>query len=395
MANSKLTQLTELTTPSDNDWLYIVDVSDTSSGATGSSKKILRGNAYNYITGFTYNNSNQFTISLNNGSGYTASFDVVTGLTVNGVISGTTFSGGTYYGDGSNLTGISSANYYTTGVTVDNGSVYFDRNDLLSAYTISFSGINVSVISDDITKTITFSSDTSIDTYVTGLTYNDNTVVLKQNYGQPDLSIVINTMTGLTINGDLNVTGNTTLQSLTATTINISNLPTQNNSATDILVRNTSTGDVEFIPVSGITPDTNTFVTGYTYDDANTFTITQNNGSSFNSTINNVSGLTINGNLNVTGDTNLNGLTANTISATTYYNLPLDVYVTGGTYSGGTTTFTNNSGGTFNVSGFTIPFSGGSGNCITDFYVTNVYGCSPITIHDSVQSVGSSATGTT
>jgi len=36
----------------------------------------------------------------------------------------------------------------------------------------------------------------------------------------------------------------------------------------------------------------------------------------------------------VTGPTNFtNGLTANTISATTYYNLPKDIFVTGGTYS--------------------------------------------------------------
>lgn len=47
-----------------------------------------------------------------------------------------------------------------------------------------------------------------------------------------------------------------------------------------------------------------------------------------------------------------NGLTANTISATTYQNLPTDIRVTGGTYSNGTTTFTNNTGGTFNVSGY-------------------------------------------
>ena len=47
-----------------------------------------------------------------------------------------------------------------------------------------------------------------------------------------------------------------------------------------------------------------------------------------------------------------NGLTANTISATTYQNLPIDIRVTGGTYFNGTATFTNNTGGTFNVSGF-------------------------------------------
>ena len=48
----------------------------------------------------------------------------------------------------------------------------------------------------------------------------------------------------------------------------------------------------------------------------------------------------------------LDGLTANTISATTYYNLPIDVRVTGGTYSSGTAVFTNNTGGTFSVAGF-------------------------------------------
>jgi hypothetical protein len=40
-------------------------------------------------------------------------------------------------------------------------------------------------------------------------------------------------------------------------------------------------------------------------------------------------------------------------------------------------------------------FSGGSGNCITDLYVTNIHGCSPITIHDSIQSIGSSVSSTT
>ena len=86
-------------------------------------------------------------------------------------------------------------------------------------------------------------------------------------------------------------------------------LPTLNNSATDILVRNSSTGEVEYRPVSGITPDTNTFVTGFTYDDANTFTITRNDDVSLSSTINNVTGLTINGNLVVTGTTNISGIT--------------------------------------------------------------------------------------
>lgn len=82
----------------------------------------------------------------------------------------------------------------------------------------------------------------------------------------------------------------------------------------------------------------------------------------------------------VTGDTIFNqGLTANTISASTYLGLPLDVYVTGGTYSAGTITFTNNSGNTFDVSGLT--FTGNtSGDCITDLFVSNLNSCSPLHI---------------
>jgi len=40
MANKKLTDLTELTTPADDDFLYIVDVSDTTESPQGTSKKI-------------------------------------------------------------------------------------------------------------------------------------------------------------------------------------------------------------------------------------------------------------------------------------------------------------------------------------------------------------------
>jgi hypothetical protein len=54
--------------------------------------------------------------------------------------------------------------------------------------------------------------------------------------------------------------------------------------------------------------------------------------------------------LHVSGNTKIDGgLTSNTISATTYQNLPTDVRVTGATYSNNTFTYTNNTGGTFNV----------------------------------------------
>jgi hypothetical protein len=58
-----------------------------------------------------------------------------------------------------------------------------------------------------------------------------------------------------------------------------------------------------------------------------------------------------------------NGLSASTFSATTYYNLPTDIKVTGGTYDAGTAVFTNNTGGTFSVTGFST--STGNGTTFT------------------------------
>ena len=73
-----------------------------------------------------------------------------------------------------------------------------------------------------------------------------------------------------------------------------------------------------------------------------------------------VNAKTLNGSYTITGDTTVGGvMKATTISATTYQNLPLDIRVTGATYSNNTFTFTNNTGGTFDtlfnvVSGLTI-----------------------------------------
>jgi len=131
--------------------------------------------------------------------------------------------------------------------------------------------------------------------------------------------------------------------------LNINTTPTNNNSNIQILSRNSGTGNVEYTDSSFLTIDT--FVTGFTFTNNNTLNITQNNGQT-------VPAVTIN-------DLTLTGLTvAGAVSATTYLNLP--------------------------------PFTGNtSASCITDLYVSNIYGCSLITIHDSIQSVGSTATGIT
>jgi hypothetical protein len=100
------------------------------------------------------------------------------------------------------------------------------------------------------------------------------------------------------------------------------------------------------------------YVSGFTYLD-NTLTIERSFGNpNLFVTINDFTGLTINGDLNVTGNTIVDGISANTISATTYLNLPQDITITGGTFLNGDLTLVNNSGGTFVVSG-SAPYNAG------------------------------------
>jgi len=85
-------------------------------------------------------------------------------------------------------------------------------------------------------------------------------------------------------------------------------------------------------------------------------------------------------------------ITATTISATTYLNLPTDVRVTGGTYSTGTATFRNNTGGTFTVTGFNTGTITGSG---TDNFVPRFNGTSALEnsiIYDNGSSIGINTT---
>lgn len=77
-------------------------------------------------------NFSSLTTSFISTSGGTITGDLI----INGIISG-----GTFYGDGSNLSGVSSANYYTTGGTLIGTVIYFDRTDQLSAYSVELSGL--------------------------------------------------------------------------------------------------------------------------------------------------------------------------------------------------------------------------------------------------------------
>jgi hypothetical protein len=82
-----------------------------------------------YVTGFSYNN-NTFTIGDNSGNTYDATFNDVTGLTVNGTLSATTISGGTLYGDGSNLTNLNYWQYNSGSVQHFQGAKTWSTNTL-------------------------------------------------------------------------------------------------------------------------------------------------------------------------------------------------------------------------------------------------------------------------
>jgi len=134
----------------------------------------------------------------------------------------------------------------------------------------------------------------------------------------------------------------------------------------------------------------------------------------------------------ITGVATFMNNSGGTFNVNGFYTGNTEIFITGGTYNqtNGIATFTNNTGGTFNVNGFLtgytnyyttgatlvgsvayfdrtdalsaytldlsgIDFTGNtSGDCIGDLWLSNLHGCSPITIHNSIQFSGSTASGT-
>jgi hypothetical protein len=167
-----------------------------------------------------------------------------------------------------------------------------------------------------------------VDTYVTGFTYSNNVATIYQNQGQPPLSILINSMTGLTVNGVLSATtGN----------FGTSNINTLN-------------------------------ATGGTVTTLGSVTI---NSSTINSSTLNVTGTETVNNLTITG-TGLYNTTATGSSATeivnfgslTAYTSANDIYVTGGTvsYTGpnGTLTLNRKNASDVTINGLSDKFTTGA-----------------------------------
>jgi hypothetical protein len=128
-------------------------------------------------------------------------------------------------------------NTFTTGGTYNNTNkeITFLRNDGQTGFTVDLSTIDVNdtfVTGGTITYTgrtgtvtLTRNDNVSIpivnlfDTYTTGFSYSNNTFTISDNSGST-FSQTINTVTGLTVNGNLAVTGSTNTGSISATTYN-------------------------------------------------------------------------------------------------------------------------------------------------------------------------------
>ena len=251
----------------------------------------------------------------------------------------------------------------------------------------------------DIFHIFSGSTTGSTSIYTTGFTYSNNNLTISRNQGQPDLTVNVNTMTGLTINGNLSVTGNTSVKGLTGTSATISGsgqniltligsgstnpifkisgstseLFSVTDSTTGLLLTvnnniglpifqtwddfrvvmgsNTNpglivSGSTVFVGPTGLTTSVLHVSTGtiqYKYGSyaSGKILTSDSNGVATWETPAGFNGGTVTGTTIFTG-----GLTANTISATTYQNLPVtaDTFTTGFTYSNNNLTISRNQG---------------------------------------------------
>ncbi len=272
--------------------------------------------------------------------------------------------GNTFYGDGSNLTGISTADNYVTGGTYNSGST-----------SINFSGTN---------SATTFSVDVNdlldnTNNYVTDANWVSNTLTLTRNGGLSALTTTIPYFSGnssgncitdfyvtniygcspITIYDQLNISGLTNF----TTTINLLTTPTLNNSLTEILTRDSSSGEVKYRDVSSIidASSADTYVSQFDYDGVNQLTITRNDGTAFTQTISTLSASSITATTFYGDGSNLTGISTQ------------DTTSTGGTYNQNTDiiTITNSSGGTFSITGISDTFITGMTFNPSNYQVTS------------------------
>ncbi len=241
-----------------------------------------------FITGFTYNNSNVFTISRNDGVDLSTSINQMTGLTVNGSLSATT-----YFGDGSNLTGISVDDNFVTGGTLNGGTLTLERQNGIVTITgftddvdtyVTGGTVSVTATNDDNDGTIGLFYKNSEgvphtlpfkDTFVTGGTYDNSsyTIGFTKNDSTTfgiNLNSLISSISGDTyiVSGNANAaTSELSFTNNSGGTFNVTNsaaLFSDNDINVTGGTYNPSNGCVTFNTNSGTTFDVCGFVTGLT-----------------------------------------------------------------------------------------------------------------------------------
>jgi len=307
-------------------------------GNSGFTPYSITGITDTFVNDFTFS-SNTFTISQNDGVTFDSSIETIElgnilsavtfDIATSGSISATTFSGGTFYGDGSGLTGITdNDNYvtggtfssntltlnrqngsvtitgftsgmtdsYTTGATINNTSIQFDNNLLgLNYYNVDLLPLLSGKTNNTTFNTYTSDTQTILGSKISGATNLSTTGIFAQKNGQ-DLEFKGITSTG----GTVTITNDSTTVNLDVT------IPADTNTFVTGGTYSSGTTSLDFSGNTGFAPfsvnvgelidDTNTFVTGFTYNDTNTFTISNNNDTNYSASIDIMSGLTVNGN---------------------------------------------------------------------------------------------------
>jgi len=217
-------------------------------------------------------------------------------------------------------------------------------------------------------------TSSGFDTYVTGGTYSNGIITFTNNSG--NTFTVTGLYSGYTDNGQyLFLSGGTLTGTLFGTSISATTISGGtfygNGSGITGLTQQQITTALGYIPYNSTNP--NNYISGITSGNVTTAL----GYTPYNSTNPNgyISGITSG---NVT--TALGYTPYNSTNPKGYITGYTDTYVTGGTYSNGTATFTNSTGGTFNVTGFVtngslgnyLPLSGGtmSGGIVANSGVT-------------------------
>lgn len=340
-----------------------------------------------YVTGFTYNDSNTFTISRNDGVNLTSTINTMTGLTINGTLVVDTLSATTINGSISGLT-LNDLDDVTTNIpispdnTYQGRQIYFDvtSNEWIgteeygSIGTVTIWGkkgsagtidkgcpIYITGFDDDIHEVELANATTGVTMPVIGFTaedFDDTTTNPIITFGKITGLDTTSTISTLNPNGETWEVNDVLYMAKSdggLTKFRPSGIHTQiqriakvlkvNSNSGQLFIFNTArtaglpnlttdylwAGNGNDTPQEVFKTDVGVTTTGFTYNNDNTLTISDDNGGTFSATINQMSGLTINGTLSATTLDALNILSGGTNLTTIIESL--DTYVTGGTVS--------------------------------------------------------------